>query len=226
VFEKQNLSGKTKLGTYWTDAIMKDLRESKPRSLSQFYELAERMDLEGQRIPKNIYKKNREADHVSHFILRLAYCRNEELRRWFVNHETDLFRFRYGLMKDNCPEELFYFMIESGLSYERVDDLLKKNLMADLLASLGYGWNSQKIERETFYKVPWTNQLNLVMGRRVFIINDMAYIPSSEIPSLVVGIFRIRLSHNLVLTQRVLPVLKEDTRLYSLLQNLDKRLGT
>mgnify|MGYP000423854745 CR=1 FL=1 len=26
----------------------------------------------------------RQNDNVSHFICRLAYCRNEELRRWFL----------------------------------------------------------------------------------------------------------------------------------------------
>lgn len=223
VFEKQNLSGKQKFSSDWTDAILKELRDTKPSSLKQFFELAERVETGTQKIPYEDYTKNREVDHVSHFILRLAYCRTEELRRWFVSHETDLFRLRWGLMKDNCPEELGHFMTASGLSYQPIDAQEKEKLREDLMASAGYGMSTTKFDVEKFYKVPWTEAVDLVRVRRVLIKGGMAYIPSSELLSLVVGVFRAKLSHNLVLTCRALPVLEEDTRLVNLVQNLDKR---
>ncbi|OTF70956.1 hypothetical protein BLA29_010448, partial [Euroglyphus maynei] len=37
----------------------------------------------------------RKRDHISHFLLRIYYCQNEELRRWFISRETELFKIRF-----------------------------------------------------------------------------------------------------------------------------------
>lgn len=35
-------------------------------------------------------------DIVSHYILRLAYCRTAELRKWLLTTECDWFKLRFG----------------------------------------------------------------------------------------------------------------------------------
>ena len=191
--------------------------------MGHFIELAKRVQTGSKKIPPENYMANRQTDHVSHFLLRLAYCRTEDLRRWFITHETDLFRLRWGLLKENCPDELQFFMTASGLSYQPIDSQEKEKLSAELISSAGYGMTREKFNYEKFYKVPWTEAVDLVRARRVMVKGGMAYIPSHELLSLVVGVFRAKLSHNLVLTCRVLPVLEDDSRLVTMVQNLDKR---
>ena len=220
VFEKQNLSGKAKFSEDWMNAVKDDLKKAKPLTLEAFYQLCDRID--GKNC-KNTFMENRENDHVSHFILRLAYCRTEELRRWFVTHESDLFRFRWGLLKESAPEELEKFMNSSGLNYVPISDEEKADKRDKLIASAAYGFGTIKFDDEKYYKVPWLEAMDLVRARRVFIEAGMAYIPATELLSLVIGVFRSRLSRDLALTCRALPVLEDDTRLVNMVQNLDKR---
>lgn len=35
-------------------------------------------------------------DLISHYVLRLAYCRTAELRKWFLAQECDMFRLKFG----------------------------------------------------------------------------------------------------------------------------------
>jgi DNA primase large subunit len=60
----------------------------------------------------------KENDNISHFICRLSYCRNEELRRWFLTQETRLFNIRLSDVNPNTVKQL----LESkcGIIYNNV----------------------------------------------------------------------------------------------------------
>ena len=58
-------------------------------------------------------------DHVSHFILRLAYCRTEDLRRWFLQQECQLFKHR---LEGATAAQFKAFMLKEGLAFDTASE--------------------------------------------------------------------------------------------------------
>ncbi|XP_072912626.1 DNA primase large subunit isoform X1 [Hemitrygon akajei] len=153
----------------------------------------------------------RRKDHISHFILRLAYCHSEDLRRWFIQQELDLFRFRFGELYDKQQD----FLKINSLQYDAIKEEEKKRYEEELK---NFGQNG--IECQIFYKVPFTDVLELVRVRKAFLRNGYAYIPHMEIVIIIQNEFRQRLSKSLALTSRSLPFIQSDERLQPLLNHL------
>ncbi|KAK9933481.1 hypothetical protein M0R45_020678 [Rubus argutus] len=139
-------------------------------------------------------------DIISHFVLRLVYCRTEELRKWFLSMETALFRHRF---RDEKPEAQRFLMAEFGLAYKKVD-ISELESIIDKLAQVARstGQSSLPTADAIFYKVPFEEVPELVGGRRVFISKGHAYIAMSQVVSLVATHFRSQLSKALMLTNR------------------------
>ncbi|XP_010250659.1 PREDICTED: probable DNA primase large subunit [Nelumbo nucifera] len=138
-------------------------------------------------------------DIISHFVLRLVYCRTEELRKWFLSMETMLFRYRFRFESLDAQRAL---MGEFDLPYKAVSNAELENVKEKL------GQVARSISQPlptadtTFFKVPFEEVPDLVSGRRVFILKGYAYVAMNQVVSLVVTQFRSLLSKALVLTNR------------------------
>ena len=65
------------------------------------------------------YKKIEE-DNIAHFMLRLAYCRSDEYRRWLVTQETRLFRHILYAQTEKNPHMLKNILNHKNLDYDEV----------------------------------------------------------------------------------------------------------
>ncbi|KAH9280923.1 DNA primase large subunit [Echinococcus granulosus] len=165
-------------------------------------------------------------DVASHFILQIAYCRSETVRRWFIQQESDLFRYRFNLERSSSghtSEALSAFLCANNLHFASVSSEESLRLRDQLDAGTAiYGVSA---EHSTFYKVHFTEVLDLVRRRQVFLKSGYAYVPDVELVTLVVTRFRASLSHSLSrLGLALVPRLADEgARLLPLLTSLSKR---
>jgi len=133
-------------------------------------------------------QSERQKDHYSHFILRLAFSSTEDLRRRFARVETSLFRIRF--QADDAKERQS-FVESMGLEWEIVGDEERRELAEELRAA-GGGY-PKRIEEESYFKVDWERVPELVESRRVLLKGGKAFVPGREQLGLVVPEFTGRL---------------------------------
>lgn len=138
-------------------------------------------------------------DIISHFVLRLVYCRTEELRKWFLSMETTLFRYRF---KRQSIESQRALLAEFDLPYKAIGSSEfegVKDKLVQVARSLGQPSPSGDA---VYYKVPFEEVPELVASRRVYLQKGYAYVAMNQVVSLVVSQFRSALSKSLILTNR------------------------
>ncbi|EPT06137.1 DNA primase large subunit [Fomitopsis schrenkii] len=162
----------------------------------------------------------RRKDHVGHYVLRLAFCRSEELRRRFVKAETTLFRVRYD--RDDWGER-DVFLKSRDFGWEELSEEEKQAHEKELVAASAW-MNSRDVDpmKDRYYKVKWTRVPDLVEKRRVLLKGGMAWVPSREQSSIVFQEFQTTLAKALEMTAKALPFLDEDTRIVPILNNLSQ----
>ncbi|RYG65805.1 hypothetical protein EON64_11170 [archaeon] len=164
---------------------------------------------------KDLYGRlsDMQRDQVSHFILRLAYCPSEELRRWFITQECALFKHRLDELAD---EERAQFMYDNGLQYDRVDPSEKRRL-EDKLIDIG-GVTTASFPATHFYKVPFAQALALLGSRAVYLERGLVYVPLQKLVSILVMRFRSLLSRALAEAAGLFDLVRADPRIAPFLQ--------
>ncbi|XP_044278030.1 DNA primase large subunit isoform X2 [Varanus komodoensis] len=158
----------------------------------------------------------RRKDHISHFILRLAFCQSEELRRWFIQQEMDLFRYRFTQLNDSLIEK---FLQYANLAYDIIPESEKEDI-EDKLLHATHNFGPSDVKKNVFYRVPFCDAVDLVRVRQVYFHGGYAYVPLQDFLAIVLNSYRTKLSKALALTARSLPIIQTDERLQPLLNHL------
>lgn len=151
-------------------------------------------------------------DTMGHFILRLAYCRTEDLRKWFLNTECNLFKFRFEHLLDE--KEQLSFVRSNNIDVEQITEQEFKQNEIELTRMCG------DASVRTFWKVPFEEVLELVGQRQVMMHRGQAFVPSSQLSVIVVGRFRTMLSRCLVQMHKVMPAIETEEQYGSFLKKI------
>ena len=81
------------------------------------------------------------------------------------------------------------FLLEQKLLFEPISQSEKAELLQNLKDCM-FKKDIDQVDSVDFYKVPFTDVLDLVRGRRVFLKQGFAYVPRQELVSIILGIFR------------------------------------
>eukprot|EP00632_Arachnochrysis_sp_CCMP2950_P010106 CAMPEP_0185710174 /NCGR_PEP_ID=MMETSP1164-20130828/30151_1 /TAXON_ID=1104430 /ORGANISM="Chrysoreinhardia sp, Strain CCMP2950" /LENGTH=466 /DNA_ID=CAMNT_0028377677 /DNA_START=207 /DNA_END=1610 /DNA_ORIENTATION=- len=162
-------------------------------------------------------------DVMSHFILRLAYSRTEELRRWFLLQECTLLRVR---LEQLTPAQFEAMLCEH--SHLRVGHPNNPNRIAQVKGfqpttsckcTIPSGAES---ESETYYQVPFQDATDAVAQRAALLHDGSALLPQHKLYSIIVAKFRTRLAGSLATAAHTFPSVASDPRLKSLLNYVSK----
>lgn len=166
-------------------------------------------------------------DAVSHFALRLAFCKTRDAREWFLRQEQRLFVMRFDALNTEAKEAFF---AASGVKCKKFDIAgagTGKFSLRDLqLATPGAKiWSGQaKPDYDSiFYEMPFFEvSPSLISSRRVVIHGGSAYVPSSAMKLILAKLFKDQLNATLDVAFHGLPTALSDPRIGGFLRDLQE----
>jgi len=169
----------------------------------------------------------RRRDAISHFALRLAFCKTRDAREWLLRQEQRLFVLRFDALSLTAQEG---FMIKLGVPCTRFDQARWAGKLT--LEDLQKYTSGAKIWREqgaqppfvydtVFYEMPFFEiHPSLISLRKVVIIQGKAFVPSSALKLILAARFKEHLNAGLDTAFQCLPDVLADPRVGGFLRLL------
>ncbi|CAJ1380014.1 unnamed protein product [Effrenium voratum] len=161
-------------------------------------------------------------DAVSHFALRLAFCKTRDAREWFLRQEQRLFVLRFEALSAEAKEA---FIAVMGMDCSRYNFIDGPNL--DKLQKCTAGakiWSEERKVPEyeqVFYALPFQEvPPHLIAGRRVMLQRGKAFVAASVLKLIVAKRFKEQLAEGLNVAFQGLNIAMMDMRVGGFLKSL------
>eukprot|EP00826_Nyctotherus_ovalis_P066046 TRINITY_DN9736_c0_g2_i7.p1 TRINITY_DN9736_c0_g2~~TRINITY_DN9736_c0_g2_i7.p1 ORF type:complete len:370 (-),score=127.21 TRINITY_DN9736_c0_g2_i7:139-1248(-) len=148
-------------------------------------------------------------------MFRLAFCKTEEQRMWFLKYESKLFLKRLLMEHGGFNDNILGFLKRSGKNFEKAlvrrDTADWENFTATIKEDV------KKISEMSFYATDFEGVYSLLSMRKYFLRNGLLYIPDTELPYCAQVIFKDYLTKTLARAMSKEPDISADPRIAKLL---------
>lgn len=154
--------------------------------------------------------------YISHFILRLAYCRSSDLQSWFIARELELFKLKFSMLS---VQEIKQYMEINQLKYQMITEDEKQEILNDINETTEQ-YSAPQIESLEMYLVHFTEVPDLIRMRKCHMKNGFAYLSIHNLIDVFANIFEVCIKKGLVATMRILPNIENDERIINIINPL------
>lgn len=150
-------------------------------------------------------------DYVSHFILRLVYCRSQELKKWFLLREIELFKLKFATLSKNEIKRFFEInqLKLQPIKNEEINGSIDGDHYDDVMNT-----------SNEFYRVHFTEVPDLIRKRECFLKNGFAYITIGDFSSIMTNMHKTYIERGLIDTESILHIVDNDIRISEFLKHL------
>eukprot|EP00466_Bigelowiella_natans_P005962 jgi/Bigna1/83582/fgenesh1_pg.111_\ len=179
-------------------------------------------------------------DVASHFLLRLALCKEAWQREWLLGHERRLLKLRFSIsnykerneflaevMKSYCEaqrkreeEEGGGGASSSGSGEVEVVKRMTREELSQVLGPRKAGWYTRNMV--VFYEMPFEAALDLLRDRLVVLAKGRAFVPEPLLFTFACSWFSSRLRKHLLILRRASQGVRRDERVSKVLRELRK----